>query len=53
MKIEKTLDKITKKIEQIEKMHDKESMLCEEVKDLIEKKAPAKKTVKKEEASAE
>ena len=34
--MEKTLDKITKKITQIEKLHDKESMLCEEVKDLVE-----------------
>ena len=36
MNIEKILDKIVKKVEQIEKMHDKESILCEEVKDLIE-----------------
>ena len=35
MKNEKLVDKISKKIEQIEKMHDKESMLCEEVKDLL------------------
>ena len=35
MKNDKLLDKIAKKIDQIEKMHDKESMLCEEVKDLI------------------
>ena len=34
--IDKTLDKIAKKINQIEKYHDKESMLCEEVKDLVE-----------------
>jgi hypothetical protein len=33
---EKLLNKILKKIDQIEKMHDKESILCEEVKDLIE-----------------
>lgn len=33
---EKLLNKILKKVEQIEKMHDKESILCEEVKDLIE-----------------
>ena len=36
MSMDKILDKIVKKIEQIEKMHDKESLLCEEVKDLIE-----------------
>jgi len=36
MKIEKTLDKISKKVNQIEKFHDKESLLCEEVKDLVE-----------------
>ena len=30
------LNKIQKKIDQIEKLHDKESLLCEEVKDLIE-----------------
>ena len=35
MKTEKLLDKIEKKVEQIEKMHDKESILCEEVKDLL------------------
>ena len=35
MKNDKLLDKIAKKIDQIEKMHDKESMLCEEVKDLL------------------
>ena len=34
--MEKILDKINKKINQIEKLHDKESLLCEEVKDLIE-----------------
>ena len=33
---EKLLNKILKKVDQIEKMHDKESILCEEVKDLIE-----------------
>ena len=33
---EKLLNKILKKVEQIEKMHDKESILCEEVIDLIE-----------------
>ncbi len=31
----KHLDKIEKKIEQIEKHHDKASILCEEIKDLI------------------
>ena len=30
---DKIIDKIEKKIDQIEKLHDKESMLCEEVKD--------------------
>ena len=33
---EKLLNKILKKVDQIEKMHDKESILCEEVKDLVE-----------------
>ena len=33
---DKLLNKILKKVDQIEKMHDKESILCEEVKDLIE-----------------
>ena len=33
---EKLLNKILKKVDQIEKMHDKESILCEEIKDLIE-----------------
>ena len=32
---EKIINKIEKKIDQIEKMHDKESILCEEVKDLL------------------
>ena len=36
MNLEKILDKITKKVDQVEKMHDKESMLCEEIKDLVE-----------------
>ena len=36
MKLDKTLDKISKKINQIEKLHDKESLLCEEVKDFVE-----------------
>ncbi len=35
-KVEKILDKILKKVNQVEKLHDKESMLCEEVKDLVE-----------------
>ena len=35
MSIDKTLDKIAKKVHQIEKLHDKESLLCEEVKDLV------------------
>ena len=34
--MERILTKIQKKIDQIEKLHDKESLLCEEVKDLIE-----------------
>ena len=34
--MERLLNKIQKKIDQIEKLHDKESLLCEEVKDLIE-----------------
>ena len=32
---DKIIYKIEKKIDQIEKLHDKESMLCEEVKDLL------------------
>ncbi|HSG30936.1 MAG TPA: hypothetical protein VLB82_05260 [Thermodesulfobacteriota bacterium] len=32
---EKVINRIEKKIDQIEKMHDKESILCEEVKDLL------------------
>jgi len=32
---EKIINRIEKKIDQIEKMHDKESILCEEVKDLL------------------
>ena len=35
MNKDKILDKIEKKINQIEKLHDKESLLCEEVKDLV------------------
>ena len=34
--MDKKLDKIIKKINQIEKLHYKESLLCEEVKDLVE-----------------
>ena len=34
--MERILNKIQKKIDQIDKLHDKESLLCEEVKDLIE-----------------
>ena len=34
--MEKIINKIQKKIDQIEKYHDKESLLCEEVKDLLE-----------------
>ena len=34
--MERLLNKIQKKIDQIEKLHDKESLLCEEVKDLLE-----------------
>ena len=36
MSVDKILDKIAKKVHQIEKLHDKESLLCEEVKDLVE-----------------
>ena len=32
---EKIINKIEKKIDQIEKLHYKESILCEEVKDLL------------------
>ena len=39
----KIINRIEKKIDQIEKLHDKESMLCEEVKDLL---AELKKTKK-------
>ena len=35
-KVDKILDKILKKVNQVEKLHDKESLLCEEVKDLVE-----------------
>ena len=36
MSVDKILDKIAKKVHQIEKLHDKESLLCEEVKELVE-----------------
>ena len=29
------IDKIEKKIDSVEKLHDKESLMCEEVKDLL------------------
>ena len=32
----KIINKIQKKIDAIEKLHDKESLMCEEVKDLLE-----------------
>jgi len=32
---DKIIDKIEKKIDSIEKLHDKESLMCEEVKDLL------------------
>jgi len=32
---DKIIDKIEKKIDAIEKLHDKESIMCEEVKDLL------------------
>ena len=32
---DKIIDKIEKKIDSIGKLHDKESMMCEEVKDLL------------------
>ena len=34
--MERILNKIQKKIDQMEKLQDKESLLCEEVKDLLE-----------------
>ena len=34
--MEKIINKIQKKIDAIEKLHDKESLMCEEVKDLLE-----------------
>ena len=33
---DKIIHKIQKKIDAIEKLHDKESLMCEEVKDLLE-----------------
>ena len=33
---DKIINKIQKKIDAIEKLHDKESLMCEEVKDLLE-----------------
>jgi len=33
---DKIINKIQKKIDSIEKLHDKESLMCEEVKDLLE-----------------
>ena len=35
MNKDKVIDKIEKKIDAIEKLHDKESIMCEEVKDLL------------------
>ena len=34
--MDKIINKIQKKIDAIEKLHDKESLMCEEVKDLLE-----------------
>ena len=34
--MDKIINKIQKKIYAIEKLHDKESLMCEEVKDLLE-----------------
>ena len=34
--MDKIINKIQKKIDAIEKLHDKESRMCEEVKDLLE-----------------
>ena len=33
--MDKIINKIQKKIDAIEKLHDKESLMCEEVKDLL------------------
>tara|TARA_Y100001937_G_scaffold34225_1_gene48864 strand:- start:766 stop:978 length:213 start_codon:yes stop_codon:yes gene_type:complete len=35
MKKDKIIDKIEKKINSVEKLHDKESLMCEEIKDLL------------------
>ena len=34
--MDKIINKIQKKIDAIEKLHDKESLMCDEVKDLLE-----------------
>ena len=34
--MDKIINKIQKKIDAIEKLHDKESLMCQEVKDLLE-----------------
>ena len=34
--MDKIINKIQKKIDAIEKLHDKESLMCEEVKDFLE-----------------
>ena len=34
--MDKIINKIQKKIDAIEKLHDKESLMCEEVKDILE-----------------
>ena len=35
MNKDKIIDKIEKKIDSVEKLHDKESLKCEEIKDLL------------------
>ncbi len=35
MNKDKIIDKIEKKIDSVEKLHDKESLMCEEIKDLL------------------
>ena len=35
MNKDKIIDKIEKKINSVEKLHDKESLMCEEIKDLL------------------
>ena len=35
MNKDKIIDKIEKKIDAVEKLHDKESLMCEEIKDLL------------------